>query len=144
MSPSENEDKTVTKKWKMNAKKVAFAKHFPGRLKDWHDALGKEIKQVVVLEKEEIELVIFSDTTFIFVPDPDEKPALLIRALLNVKPYLESHYKEAYETLDELILVDKELQRMARLENIMGAIRNNYPEIPELKTELRRFLGEIE
>jgi len=144
MSLSENEDKTVSRKWKMSAKKVAFAKAFPGRLKNWDDVVGKKVKEVVFLEKEKIALVIFSDTTFMFVPDLDEKPALLIRALLNVKSYLESHYKAAYETLDELIFADKELQRMARLENIMGAIRNNYPKIPELKTELRRFLGEIE
>ncbi len=144
MSASEDKDKMVAKKWKMNAKKVAFAKAFPGRVKDWNETKGKKVEEVIKLEKIKIELVIFSDTTFIFVPNPDDNPALLIRSLLNAKPYLASHYKEAYGTLDQLIGLDKELQGMARLENIMGAIRNNYPEIPELKTELKKFLGEIE
>ncbi|MDC4226183.1 MAG: hypothetical protein MPW15_18505 [Candidatus Manganitrophus sp.] len=75
---------------------------------------------------------------------PDVEPADLIAALLAARPFLESHHGKAYETLDQYISSDKETQRMARLENIMGAIRNNLPQIPELKDELRRFLDDKE
>lgn len=75
---------------------------------------------------------------------PDIEPADLISALLVARPFLESHHGKAYETLDQYIASDKETQRMARLENIMGAIRNNLPQIPELKDELRRFLEDKE
>jgi len=134
---------TVEKKWKMNARKVSFAKSFPGCLEGWRAALGKKIEQVVTLEKEKAEVVIFSDATFILVSKDELKPALLIKSLLKARPFLGSRYREAYETLDQLIDSDKELQRLARLENIMGAIQNNYAQIPELKSELSRFLKKI-
>jgi hypothetical protein len=89
-------------------------------------------------------VVIFSDGTFIVTASPDLEPADLIAALLAARPFLESHHAKAYETLDQYITSDKETQRMARLENIMGAIRNNLPQIPELKEELRRFLEDQE
>jgi hypothetical protein len=89
-------------------------------------------------------VVIFTDGTFVVTPSPDLEPADLIAALLTARPSLESHHGKAYETLDQYIASDKEIQRMARLENIMGAIRNNLPQIPELKKELRRFLEETE
>ncbi len=135
-----SERPSAERKWKMNAKKVAFAKTFPGRLPNWEAASGKTIDRVLKLEKENMEMVLFSDATFVLTPDPDAKPALLIQALLQAKPFLEKYYAEAYLILDDLIASDKELQRMARLENIIGAIRNNLPEIPELKAELQRFL----
>jgi len=65
---------------------------------------------------------------------------VLIASLLEAKPFLERHHQTAYEMLDQLIVQDKELQRMARLENIMGAIYNNAPQIPELKQALQNFL----
>lgn len=89
-------------------------------------------------------VVIFSDGTFVVASPPDVEPADLIAALLAARPFLESHHANAYETLDQYIASDKETQRMARLENIMGAIRNNLPQIPELKDELRRFLDDKE
>ncbi|MDC4205593.1 MAG: hypothetical protein MPW14_23070 [Candidatus Manganitrophus sp.] len=89
-------------------------------------------------------VVIFSDGTFVVASPPDVEPADLIAALLAARPFLESHHGKAYETLDQYISSDKETQRMARLENIMGAIRNNLPQIPELKDELRRFLDDKE
>jgi hypothetical protein len=142
--PPEEKAPTVARKWKMNARKVSFAKSFPGCLDGWHDAVGKKIEEVVVLEKEKAEVVIFSDATFILVSSAELKPALLIKSLLKARPFLERHYKGAYETLDQLIDSDKELQRLARLENIMGAIQNNYPQIPELKAELSRFLKKVQ
>jgi len=135
---------STEEKWKMNAKKVAFAKAFPGRLQHWHETIGKKIKQVIELEKEKMEVILFSDATFIVIPNPNAKPALLLQALRAAMPVLRQHYEAAYKTLDDFIASDQELQRKARLDNIMGAIHNNYPKIPELKVELRRFLEEIE
>jgi len=85
-------------------------------------------------------VVIFSDGTFAVAPLPDLEPADLIAALLAARPFLESRHGQAYQSLDDYIALDKETQRLARLENILGAIRNNLPQIPELKDELRRFL----
>ncbi|HIE66276.1 MAG: hypothetical protein ABGX83_04180 [Nitrospira sp.] len=97
-----------------------------------------------MLEKEKAEVVIFIDGTFVFVSAADLKPAVLIKFLLKARPFLERHYKGAYETLDQLIASDKDLQRLSRLGNIMGAIQNNYAQIPELKAELSRFLKKVE
>lgn len=136
-------ERYVEKKWKINAEKVAFAKTFPGRLIDWTSAEGKKIERVVAAGPSSV-VVLFSDGTFVVTASPDLEPADLIAALLAARPFLESYHAKAYEALDQYIASDKETQRMARLENIMGAIRNNLPQIPELKEELRRFLDETE
>ncbi len=143
MSPAKKTP-TVEKKWRMNARKVSFAKSFPGSLKGWHAAVGKKIEEIVLLEKEKAEVVIFSDATFILVSSAELKPATQIKSLLKARPFLEPHHREAYETLDQLIDSDKELQRLARLENIMGAIQNNYAQIPELEAELSRFIKKVQ
>ncbi len=134
----------VEKKLKINAEKVSFAKAFPGLLKNWETASGKTIKAVVPMNKGKTDLVIFTDATFIFAPSLDLQPAVLIASLLTAKPFLEGQHQTAYEILDRLMVEDKEMQRMARLENIMGAIRNNLPQIPELKKELQHFLDKTD
>jgi hypothetical protein len=130
----------VEKKWQTNMEKVAFAKSFPGRLMQWDAAVGKKIEQAVSIDAGEAGLVVFEDGTFILVPAPDLPPAGLIRSLLAGRSFLERFHPDAYAELDRWIATDKEMQRLARLENIMGAIRNNLPQIPELKEELKRFL----
>ncbi len=130
----------VEKKLQSNAKKVSFVKSFPGRLKTWDATIGKKIERVVRDDKGKTALLIFSDASFISTSFSEQEPGPLLKALLAAKPFLESHYDEAYQTLSELIAEDKEMQRMARLENIMGAIENNLPQIPELKDALKDFL----
>jgi len=130
----------VEKKLRANAKKVSFVKAFPGRLKEWDATVGKTVQRVVGMGEGKPGLVIFSDASFISVSCSEQEPGLLLRLLLAAQPFLESHYQEAYERLEELIAEDKEMQRMARLENIMGAIENNLPQIPELKEALKQFL----
>ena len=135
----------VEKKLEVNAKKVAFAKAFPGRLHRWEEASGKTIEHVIAIHPKKDKpkkngVVIFTDATFIFVPSPEVQPALLIQSLFAAQPFLMPHYATDYEQLEQLIAEDKEMQRLARLENIMGAIRNNFPQIPELKTALEGFL----
>ncbi len=128
----------VQQKWQTNAGKVAFAKGFPGRLTDWESAVGKTVEKVVSIEKNG--LVIFSDGAFITIPTPDPQPAELIRLLLFARPDLIQFWKEAFDKLDDWILKDREMQRKARLENILGAVRNNLPQIPELKEALEKTL----
>ncbi|MBI3805712.1 MAG: hypothetical protein HY282_18325 [Nitrospirae bacterium] len=132
----------VEKKWRANAEKVAFAKGFPGRLTDWAAAEGKTVERVLSIGA--ARALLFSDGTFLIVAASEPEPAVLIAALLAARPLLERHHPKGYETLDRHISTDRELQRRARLENIMGAIRNNLPQIPELKEALRRFVRELE
>ena len=130
----------VEKKLKVNAEKVAFAKVFPGCLSDWKETQNKTIEHIIRAEKESVTLLIFSDKTFIPSSETRLQPASLIRLLLSAKPVLLSQYPEAFERLEALIAEDKEMQRLARMENIMGAIENNLPQIPELKDTLRQFV----
>jgi len=131
----------VEKKILKNSEKVSFVKAFPGRLKDWEAAVGKHIRDVVKLEKGAAGLVIFSDASFLPVSCSGQEPGLLLRLLLAAQPLLAPHYPGAYARLAQLIAEDKEMQRMARLENIMGAIKNNLPQIPELREALKDFLA---
>ncbi len=130
----------VEKKWQTNMGKVAFAKGFPGRLTTWESAIGKAIEKVISFEKGRIGMVVFSDGTFITIPSPDPQPADLIRLLLLAKPDLVQFWKEAFDDLDQWIAMDREMQRKARLQNIIGAIENNMPHIPELKEALEGVL----
>jgi hypothetical protein len=134
----------VQKKWQINMEKVAFAKSFPGRLMTWDAAVGKKVERTAAIDEGRIGMVIFDDGTFIFIPSPDPAPADLIQTLLAGRSFLERSHPEAFIELDRWIATDKEMQRMARLENIMGAIRNNLPQIPELKEKLTKFLEEKE
>lgn len=135
--------KYVEKKWRANADKVSFAKAFPGRLSDWGAAEGKTVAQALAVGAS-ARAVIFTDGAFLIASSSEPEPAVLIAALLAARPLLERHHPEAYGTLDQHIATDREMQRMARLENILGAIQNNLPQIPELKDELRRLLRELE
>jgi hypothetical protein len=128
------------KKWQTNMGKVAFAKAFPGRLTEWELTIGKTIEKVLSVEKGRIGAVIFSDGTFITTPSPDPQPADLIRLLLFARPDLTRFWKEAFDQLDQWIVMDREMQRKARLQNIIGAIESNMPQIPELKEALEEFL----
>jgi len=133
----------VEKKLEINAKKVAFAKSFPGRLDHWQAAVGKTVAHIISPDQKKYGVVVFSDDSFIFIPSPDLQPAQLIQCILAAKPVLGTCYTQAYGTLEALIAEDQEMQRLARLENIMGAIRNNFPQIPELKKELQVFLKKL-
>lgn len=134
----------VEKKWRTNMEKVAFAKSFPGRLTTWEAAVGKKVGHAVSIDAGRAGMVVFEDGTFILIPAPDLPPADLIRSLLAGRAFLERFHPEGYAELDRWIAADQEMQRMARLENIMGAIQNNLPRIPELKEALKRFLEKEE
>ncbi len=132
----------VEKKLQANSEKVAFAKSFPGQLASWDAAVGKEVDRVMTLKGRPSCMVIFADRTFIVSSMAYLEPADLISLLLAARPLLDAHYKEAYQALDQCMVSDKEMQRMARLENILGAVKNNLPQIPELKEALKHLLEE--
>ena len=126
-------------KWAANRAKVAFAMAFPGLLLDWKDAQGKTISAVV--PGSETTVVLFADGTFIVAPVRELDPASLVAALAAARPRLESVRADAYATLDRLDATDRELARRARLEKVLGAIRHNAREIPELKDAVRRLVA---
>jgi hypothetical protein len=136
-------DSFAEKKWQTNMGKVAFAKGFPGRLTTWESAIGKTIEKVISFESGQIGMVIFSDGAFMTTPSPEPQPADLIRLLLLARPDLVRFWKEAFDELDQWIEMDRELQRKVRLQNIIGAIENNLPQIPELKEALEKVLKNL-
>ena len=70
------------------------------------------------------------------------EPYELGEALQAARSYLEPKHPEAYLGYDQLLKKDKDAQRTARLENILGAIRNNMEQIPELKDRLKDLVKE--
>lgn len=126
-------------KWEANRAKVAFAMAFPGLLTDWKDAQGKTVDAVVPAP--DTTVVLFTDGTFGLIPVRERDPASVVAALAAARPRLESVRADAYATLDRLEAQDRELARRARLEKVLGAIRHNAAEIPELKDAVRRLVA---
>lgn len=126
-------------KWEANRAKVAFAMAFPGRLLDWKHALGKTVDAVI--PSPEATVVLFRDGTFALAPVRELDPTAVVAALAAARPRLEHAHADAYATLDRLDQRDREVARRARLEKILGAIRHNAVEIPELKDAVRRLVA---
>ncbi len=129
-------------KWRANAKKVAYAKSFPGRLAGGAEAIGKTVRDVVSADG--VSALIFSDGTFYVFAPSEIMPGPLLKVIASARPLLETSHLGGYAELDRLSAYDRRMQREARLQNILGAVRNNLPEIPELKEALRNFLNEID
>jgi hypothetical protein len=124
-------------KWAANRAKVEFAMTFPGLIREWKDARGKTVDAVI--DCADVRAVIFTDGAFALVPSRELDPATVVAALAAARPLLERVHAEAYATLDRLAARDRELGRRARLGNILGAIRHNAEDIPELKDAVRRL-----
>jgi hypothetical protein len=124
-------------KWAANREKVAYAMAFPGLLRDWNAARGKAVDTVI--ESGEVRVVVFTDGTFLLASARDLDPAAVVAALATARARLEPPHAEGYATLDRLAARDRDLSRRARLENILGAIRHNAADIPELKDAVRRL-----
>ncbi|HEX9757151.1 MAG TPA: hypothetical protein VGB26_05035 [Nitrospiria bacterium] len=134
---------SVEEKWQANRDKVAFAKSFPGWINDWTEVQGKTLERVIPLNESKMSVAIFSGGHFGILPGGYIEPAALIKALDAVRPWLESVHPKAYQTLDDLTAQDKELKRKTRLEKLLSAVKNNYPDMPELKDELKKLLDEL-
>lgn len=132
-------------KWKANRDKVSFVRAFPGRLLDEQQAVGRTVSSVVrVVDSPGLSVTVFTDFSFIIgcgIGDPS--PTDVIRALRAIRPIVGDDLAEAFAHLDDLTSADIELTRLARLENILGAIRTNIGRIPELHTEIPRLLARL-
>ena len=130
-------------KWKANMEKVAFMKTFPGLLSRWEQLAGKTVETVAPLKsKAGAAALICTDGSFVVLPPLTTEPYELGEALQAGRSYLEPKHPEAYVGYDQLLKKDKDAQRTARLENILGAIRNNMEQIPELKDRLKDLVKE--
>ena len=134
---------TIEEKWQAAKDKAQYARQFPGMVTTWEALTGKTVALALPLNKKPFILLLFSDRSFAFAPSLDLDPSDLIPCLEEARPHLQNIYPEAYKTLDDLALKNRELQRRARLEKILGAIRNNLSDIPELKEELKKFLERL-
>jgi hypothetical protein len=128
-------------KWAANRAKVEFAMTFPGLVREWADARGKTVDTIV--ESGDARVVIFTDGAFAIVPSRALDPAAVMAALAAARPRLERVHSSGYTELDRLAARDRELGRRARLENILGAIRHNAADIPELKDAVRRLAASL-
>ncbi len=130
-------------KWKSNMEKVAYIKTFPGLLHHWEQLAGKTVEAVTPLKsKAGAAAVVFTDGSLLVAPALTAGPFELGEALQASRRYLEPRHREAYAGYDVLVKKDKDAQRSARLENILGAIRNNMEQIPELKDRLKELVKE--
>ena len=130
-------------KWKANMEKVAFMKAFPGLLRHWEALAGKTVEAVTPLKsKAGAAALICTDGSFVVLPPLTTEPYELGEALQAARSSLEPKHPEAYLGYDQLLKKDKDAQRTARLENILGAIRNNMEQIPELKDRLKDLVKE--
>jgi hypothetical protein len=72
----------------------------------------------------------------------DTQPKELGEGLAAARSALEPRHPEPYKEYDRLVKQDKDATRAARLEKIIGAIRNNLEQIPELKDRIRQLVKE--
>ena len=130
-------------KWKANMEKVAYLKAFPGFLHRWEELMGKTIEAVTPLKSKTGSVaIVFADGSLIVAPALAAEPYELAEALQANRGFLERKHREAYIRYDQLVKKDQDAQRAARLENILGAIRNNMEQIPELKDRLKALVEE--
>ena len=133
----------VEEKWKANLEKVAFMKQFPGLLGSWDALAGKTIKAVIPLKgKQGAAVLVCTDGTFTIVPPNASEPYELGEALAVARAFLEPAHRVAYVEYDQLVKKDKEALRSARVDKILGAIRNNLEQHPELKDRLKELVKE--
>ncbi|BFU95926.1 MAG: conserved protein of unknown function [Nitrospira sp.] len=133
----------VEEKWKANLEKVVFMKRFPGLLTDWTAIERKSVEAVIPLTgKQGAAAIIFGDGTFTIAPPMSAEPYELGETLQRARTYLERHHPEAFREYDRLVKQDQDALKAARLEKIVGAIRNNLEQIPELKDRLKRLVEE--
>ena len=121
-------------KWKANLDKVAFMKKFPGLRVTWDSLVGKTIESVTSIKGTAgAAVLVFDDGSFVVTPPLNPEPSDLREALHHARHQLEPKHPQAYAEYDRLAAKDK---------NILGAIHNNLPHIPELKDRLKELVKE--
>jgi hypothetical protein len=104
---------------------------------------GKTLEAVAPLKgKAGAAVLVFTDGSFTVAPPIAPEPWELTDGLGVARSVLEAKHPAAYAEYDRLARQDREALRTARLENILGAIKNNMQQIPELKDRIRRLVDE--
>jgi hypothetical protein len=140
---SEKTMSSIEEKWAANEEKTAAIKSFPGLFLNWSECLGKKIKKVVPLADGTGAALMMEDGNFTVAQKIDPTTHQILEVIQSFRPELESSLPEAYRKLDEKVALDKEMTRKARMEKILGAIRNNMAEIPELKEEITKLIKQL-
>jgi len=129
-------------KWQANMEKVAFARQFPGLLRDWTEAKGKRIASLIPLTGGPGQVILFDDRTFLVAGLAQADPADLINGVFAAETQLRAWYPEAFARLVELRERDERLAQQARVEKIAGAIRHNAG-LPGLQEAVARALKDV-
>ena len=128
-------------KWKANQDRAAFLKTFPGLLRSWEQTVGQTVESANSLSSGKgLSVLIFSNASFALAPPVSLEPRAIKAGLTSERQLLESRHPQAFAEFDRLSHLDQQAGRQARLENILGAIRNNLEDIPELKSHIRSLV----
>lgn len=135
----------MNEKHRANAELVEFAKNFTGLQTDIASLVGKEIISVIDIPTTNSKILIFSDKSFIIHNALQIAPKDIILGLNELLSCnMELPYTQDFMRYQELLQKDYELTKMARTENILGAITNNIKQIPELHSLIPELLSELE
>lgn len=134
---------SIEEKWAANEVKVALIKKFPGLFLAWNELSGRTVKKVMPLKDQKAVILALEDGGFTVAQNLDPAAYQILEGIEALRPDLQARVSEAYRALDEAIRTEKELARRARLEKIVGAIKANISEMPELKEEISRILREL-
>lgn len=134
----------IDDKWRLNRKKNEFAKSCPGFLTSLSDAQGKTVEKVISLTKEGDSVILFTGGFFLIGSFGPVMPPEFLETLNLLREFIEPVYPDFYRELDRMSTEDRELSRLAKLENILGAIRNNAKNLPELKEALKKAISDLE
>lgn len=127
-------------KWKANQEKVAFLKQFPGLLRSWDEIAGHTVTSVTSIEQSDAKVLMLDNGSFAIVPPLAPEPKQLRDGITAVATRLRALYPDAFREYEVLAQRDRDATRVARMENILGAIHNNLDDIPELKDRIRALM----
>jgi hypothetical protein len=134
----------IDDKWRLNKKKNDFTKSCPGFLTALSEAEGKTVLKILPLTKKGESIMLFEGGFFLIVGFGPVMPPELLEGLELLREFIQPVYPDFYREFDRLSAEDKELSHLAKLENILGAIRNNAKNLPELKEALKEAISDLE
>jgi hypothetical protein len=136
----------VEQKWKINREKNEHARTCPGLVSP-DQAKGKILQETLSLtlpDQSRLTILLFEHGLFSVVGDMSLQPAQLLPVLESVRQKIEPLFPDFYRRLDQLAEDDRRIQVLARMENILGAIRNNASSHPELLASVKALVEELE
>ncbi|OOH71627.1 hypothetical protein BOX30_02290 [Leptospirillum ferriphilum] len=136
----------VEQKWKINREKNEHARTCPG-LVTLDQAAGKMLRETLSLtlsDQSRLTILLFEDGLFSVVGEVPLQPSHILPVLDKIREKIEVFFPDFYQTLDKLAQEDRRIQVLARMENILGAIRNNASSNPELLQSVKALITEME